>query len=82
MNEFANPAKRLSRLIEDVVQKQDSTSTAAVWAEALGLDPTLAQSDPHSVYEDRMGRFLATIKNYQSTNVRSVNEKADKEEEY
>jgi|JI9StandDraft_1071089.scaffolds.fasta_scaffold108741_4 hypothetical protein len=38
--------------------------------------------DPHSVYEDRMGRFLATIKNYQSTNVRSVNEKADKEEEY
>ena len=49
MNEFANPAKRLSRLIEDVVQKQDSTSTAAVWAEALGLDPTLAQSDPHEV---------------------------------
>ncbi|MBP6188923.1 MAG: hypothetical protein KA440_08190 [Azonexus sp.] len=49
MNEFANPAKRLSRLIEDVVQKQDSISTAVVWAEALGLDPTLAQNDPHEV---------------------------------
>lgn len=29
-----------------------------------------------------MNRFLATIKNYQISNVRTVNEKADKEEEY
>jgi hypothetical protein len=49
LNEFANPAKRLSRLIEVVAQKHDSTSTAAVWAEALGLDPTEAQTDPHEV---------------------------------
>lgn len=49
MNEFANPAKRLSRLIEVVVQKQDSTPTSVVWAEALGLDPTLSQNDPHEV---------------------------------
>lgn len=49
VNEFANPAKRLSRLIEIVVHKQDGASTAAVWAEALGLDPTEALVDPHEV---------------------------------
>lgn len=49
MNEFANPAKRLSRLIEIVVLKQDSTSSAAVWAEAFGLDAAKAQTDPHEV---------------------------------
>lgn len=38
--------------------------------------------DPHAVYEERMTKFLSTIKNYQAANVRSVHEKADKEEEY
>ena len=38
--------------------------------------------DPHTVYEERMTKFLSTIKNYQAVNVRSVHEKADKEEEY
>lgn len=38
--------------------------------------------DPHAVYEERMTQFLSTIKNYQAVNVRSVHEKADKEEEY
>lgn len=49
MNEFANPAKRLSRLIELVVQEQDAAATSAVWAKALGLDQTMAQNDPHEV---------------------------------
>lgn len=49
LNEFANAAKRLSRLIEVVVHKQDSIATSIVWAEALGLDPLLAQNDPHEV---------------------------------
>jgi hypothetical protein len=49
MNEFANPAQRVSRLIEKVVHKQDGISIAAVWAEAFGLDPKASEADPHEV---------------------------------
>lgn len=38
--------------------------------------------DPHQVYEERMNRFLKTIKNYQTTQVEDVNKKADQEEKY
>lgn len=41
-----------------------------------------SHGDPHQVYEERMNRFLRTIKNYQSDNVKTVNEKADQEETY
>lgn len=49
MNEFANPAQRLSRLIEQVAPQHEGLTIAAVWAEAFGLDPQNIEADPHDV---------------------------------
>jgi len=49
MNEFGNPAKRISRLVQLVAPKPDGTSSAVVWAEAFGLDAKRAEHDPQEV---------------------------------
>jgi len=49
LNEYANPAKRLLRFVEQVSHKPDQVSTVQVWADALGLDPQIANNDPHQV---------------------------------
>lgn len=38
--------------------------------------------DPHYVYEQRMNRFQAAIRRYQTDSLKNIHDKADKEEEF
>lgn len=49
MSENTNSARRLLALILSAKQKAENKSAATVWAEVFGLDPQVAEKDPHEV---------------------------------
>lgn len=49
MSKYENSAARLFALISQATEKNGQITTAAIWADVLGLDTQLAEADPHAV---------------------------------
>jgi hypothetical protein len=47
--ELTNPAKRLHTIIEPILRMEPGSQSLHAWANAFGIDPNVADQDPHDI---------------------------------